>query len=474
MISTACHCEMLTAAAALLAFAASGLASTSSPADRIRPWEANPRYWQYKGKPILLLGGSKDDNLFQIPDLEAHLDEMQEVGANYIRNTMSDRPDFGYEVYPFKRLPNGQYDLGQWNDEYWRRFEAMLRLTRERDIIVQIELWDRFDYSDSKGKTRWGLHPYNPKNNVTYAFKESGFRERYPKHPGANDQPFFFTPPGLKNNQVVLEHQVAQVDKMLSYALQHPHVLYCIDNETSGSPKWGRFWSAHIKRRAAAAGVEVHTTEMWDNWNPKGMHHRRTLDHPETYSFVDVSQNNHNKGQKHWDNFQWVWRYIAPKPRPINTVKIYGADTGRFGNGRDAQERFWRNILAGAAGTRFHRPDSGLGLCDIAKAHIRSMRLLAAELDVFRCTADGASKLLTDRSPNEAYLTCIPGQQYVVYFPNGGSVGLDLTNARGIFAVKWLDIMKSEWGDARRVEGGKVVRLRAPGQGHWAALIRGG
>jgi len=29
-----------------------------------------PGYWEYDGKPVVLLGGSKEDNLFQIPDIE--------------------------------------------------------------------------------------------------------------------------------------------------------------------------------------------------------------------------------------------------------------------------------------------------------------------------------------------------------------------------------------------------------------------
>lgn len=121
--------------------------NTAGDAGRIQPWTSNPRYWQYKGQPVLLLGGSKDDNLFQIPDLKAHLDEILAPGGNYIRNTMSDRADLGFEVYPFGHLPDGKYDLDEWNEEYWRRFENLLRWTAERDIIVQIEVWDRFDYS---------------------------------------------------------------------------------------------------------------------------------------------------------------------------------------------------------------------------------------------------------------------------------------------------------------------------------------
>lgn len=33
----------------------------------------NPRFWKYRGRPVWLLGGSDDDNLIQMPGLEAHL-----------------------------------------------------------------------------------------------------------------------------------------------------------------------------------------------------------------------------------------------------------------------------------------------------------------------------------------------------------------------------------------------------------------
>jgi hypothetical protein len=73
-----------------------GSVSGSTAADdyevnRIKPFTGNPRYWQYKREPVLLLGGTKDDNLFQIPDLKEHLDLLAGCGGNYIRNTMSAR-----------------------------------------------------------------------------------------------------------------------------------------------------------------------------------------------------------------------------------------------------------------------------------------------------------------------------------------------------------------------------------------------
>ena len=66
---------------------------TDVNADRIQPYQANPSYWQYRGKPVLLLGGSVEDNLFQIPDIEQHLDLLASVGGNYVRCTMSGRDD---------------------------------------------------------------------------------------------------------------------------------------------------------------------------------------------------------------------------------------------------------------------------------------------------------------------------------------------------------------------------------------------
>jgi len=44
--------------------------------DRIRPYEKNPRYWQYKGQPVLLLGGSKEDNAVVRKHQEAFVDKM--------------------------------------------------------------------------------------------------------------------------------------------------------------------------------------------------------------------------------------------------------------------------------------------------------------------------------------------------------------------------------------------------------------
>lgn len=456
-------------ATALIILTAPVLRASLAPevpdAERIRPYAANPWYWQYKGQPVLLLGGSKDDNLFQIPDLREHLDEMAAAGANYIRNTMSDRPDKGFEIYPFKRLPDGRYDLDQWNEEYWERFANLLDWTYERDIIVQIEVWDRFDHS----RDNWEPHPYNPKNNVNYTYEESGFEPHYPDHPGANRQPFFFTTPGQRNNTLILRYQQRFVDEMLRHALPYPHVLYCIDNETSGEEAWAVYWAEYIQNRAAEAGRTIFVTQMWDDWDLRAERHRRTFDRPELYAFADVSQNNHQTGQTHWDNFQWAREYLEPRPRPINTVKTYGADGGRFGTSRDGVERWWRHLIGGAAAVRFHRPDSGIGFSEPAEASIRAARKLESLIRLW--DVEPANPLLREREENEAYLAVNPGTAYALYFPDGGSVELDLCGQDGTFEVHWIDIQSGQWGRRETLTGGDCVPLTAPGPGHWAAAV---
>ena len=210
---------------------------------------------------------------------------------------------------------------------------------------------------------------------------------------------------------------------------------------------------------------------LFRSWDLKHPQHQLTLDHPELYDFADVSQNNHNENQTHWDNLQWVRRDVSVRPRPLNMVKIYGADTGEYGTTRDGIERFWRAVIGGTASARFHRPTSGIGLSTPARAHIASARSLTEAFDLFSARPDTASTLLSEREPDEAYLTRVPGEAYAVYFPEGGRVELDLSAVDGTFDLRWLDADREAWSDARTVETGSAIVLEAPSEAHDVALL---
>jgi hypothetical protein len=441
--------------------------------DHIQPYVGNQRYWQYKGDPVLLLGASDEDNLFNHPDIwpfgiESHLDLMVRYGGNYIRNTMSSR-DHG-NVWAFGRLESQQYDLNVWNETYWSRLVNLLELAHARDIIVQIELWDRFDYA----RAHWNDNPFNPINNVNYDADSSGLPETIDSHPGRRENPFFRSVPELANNTIVLNYQQKYMEKLLSITLDFPNVLYCISNETNESDAWSEFWAYFVRNRAREKGVLVHVTEMYDAWDLSHPQHKMVLNKPDLYTYLDISQNNHQQGQTHWDNAQaLIARHVIDSPRPVNSVKIYGG-TKHGGNFEEGTRRMWRNIFGGFASSRFHRASkdfspSGIGLTSLAQTHLASMRMLASQMNVFVCRP--SNHLLSRRESDEAYAFAEEGNQYAVYFPDGGSVQLDLTAASGTFSRRWLHIMKNEWQIADIISGGTAIDLSPPGKGPFVVLL---
>jgi len=212
---------------------------------------------------------------------------------------------------------------------------------------------------------------------------------------------------------------------------------------------------------------------MWDPWDLDHISHRESFDHPEIYSFVDISQNNHQRGQAHWDNgLRQIERLRrAGHLRPVNNVKTYGADGGRHGGDtNEAIAKFIRSAFFGAASVRFHRPPSGIGLSEEAQAVIRSVRDLSDRM----AWLDAAphNDLLSDREENEAYCRARPGHEYGVYFPDGGSVTLDLGDLSGDVSVVWLEVLPERWTPPELIGGGGTVVLEAPGRGHWIALVQ--
>lgn len=460
----------------LLCLLSSAFAQSTGHADRfarnrIQPYSENSSYWQYKGKPVLLLGATSDDNLFQWGParLEAHLDSLARVGGNYVRNTMSDRDP--QNLRAFFRDANGKYDLNRWNEDYWNRFENFLKQTHRRKIIVQIEVWDRFDHS----RDSWTGDPYNPVNNVNYSSEESGLQAAYPAHPGQNKQPFFFTVPDLDDNQTVLHFQQRFVDKMLSISLNFDHVLYCMDNETSGEVAWATYWADYIRSAASRLGKGVCLTEMWDHWDVTADTHKRTLDHPNRYDFIDISQNSQIPGYANWANAQYVFDYIKTNPRPINSTKIYGSETARDHwkergiTEAHALASFCRNLVGGFASSRFHRPPSGLGLSGPSMGSIQAIREIESLIKFWEVRP--RMDLLLENDRNEAYLTAREGENYLVYFTDGGQVKLNLSGEKGRYVLRWIKATRGEWERRKVVKAGSQLELRAPGKEGWFAVL---
>jgi hypothetical protein len=125
--------------------------------------------------------------------------------------------------------------------------------------------------------------------------------------------------------------------------------------------------------------------------------------------------------------------------------KTYGGPRGEWTDGpQHGIERFWRNIMGGAASVRFHRPPSGIGLNEDAQKQIKSAWMFLERFNIFQSHPDMEHGLLSDREDDEAYLTFIPNQHYAIFFPAQGSIQLKL-ETKGNYQVDWLNIEIVEW-----------------------------
>lgn len=431
------------------------------------PGTRNPYYWEYNGEPLLLLGASSEDNLFQIDDLLPELDRLVENGGNYVRCTLSSR-DPG-DRWPFARSgPNGLYDLDQPDPEYWHRLHRFLRETYQRNIFVQMEIWDRFDYNGDP----WRRNPFNPENCLNYDSRSSRLHARYEHHPAERANAFFRTVPSLDNNQVLLKYQHAFVNQVLETSLQWPHIFLCVSNETNEAEVWSAYWADYLRRMSRKSPLgSPPITEMWDAHHLGDRMHRRTWKRSDRYAYVEASQANHQRGPEHYHQLLWLrdtLNYDILR-RPMNCVKVYGADDGPHGSTQDGIERFWRALFAGCAAVRFHRPPAGLGLSPLAAASLRGARGLHHRLPLWQTWPQG--DFLPDPDPAlvETYGLLNPEGRTAVLILHGRQIPLKQRRICG--PIEWLHIPSGVWSFSSQIPDSPLLLPVPEGQRPFVALF---
>ena len=467
------------------------------------------RYWQYNGRPVMLLGGwdhghnpfidhdQEDENGKQGVSSEAQIvaamDELVDAGGNLLRCVLDPGMAAGIQNQNFCALSGSKYDLSEMTGPFWSRLEMFVSEAGKRDIIVQIELWDRFDIIDGGWKS-WPVSPFNPKNNINYTTAESGLEESYASY---IDHPFLHGVPGhpvyesasetrRKQFDLVRGFQNKFVDKLLSVTFKYDNILYCMNNETHEDPAWGAYWIDYIRKKAKFHGKYVLVTDMLDKMfeGVESVDWQYMANHTDTYDYIDVSQvNSRHCDQDHWDCIIGIAEDARHKNILLHMTKLYGNDKAldgdpwsrfRPGDSENGIEEWWHNLLAGVAGVRFHRPPSGLGLSEPAKNNIKAARLV--ETKIRYRDVEPAQHLLSDRESDEAYLAADPGKAYILYFPASGEgkVTIDLSKYKGVnFEVSWVDIGRDAWDESKSttIKGGSSVAVDRPAPGHWVAAI---
>jgi hypothetical protein len=240
-------------------------------------------------------------------------------------------------------------------------------------------------------------------------------------------------------------------------------------------------------KESKGPGKSVHTTDMFDDVykaeTSRGLTYQ--LKNRSKYDYIDVSQtNSRHADQAHWDKIKWIADAAKKMDPPylLHMTKVYGNDLAldskpwsrfRPGDSDNAIEEWWRNLIAGVAGVRFHRPTSGIGLYPAAKSCITATRKVETKVKFW--DVEPGMDLLTNRQSDEAYLAANPGKAYILYFTkNGeGSVGLKLGNYPDTtFELRWINIDTGDWGPATTISGGSTVTINRPNDSaHWVSAI---
>jgi len=63
------------------------------------------------------------------------------------------------------------------------------------------------------------------------------------------------------------------------------------------------------------------------------------------------------------------------------------------------------------------------------------------------------------------YCLANPGQEYLIYLPDGGEVKVDLTQAQGTLAVEWIHPVEGKTTPGEAVSGGEKRTFKAPFEG---------
>lgn len=468
------------------------------------------RYWKYNGHRVLLLGGwnhghnpfidhdtdnDKDNRgVSTTEQIINEMDELADAGGNYLRCVLDPGMAAGTQGFDFCAKSGTKYDLNKMTGPFWKRIEMFISEANKRNIIVQIEVWDRFDLIDGSWGS-WPISPWNPKNNINYTTASSGLDISYKsfsKHPflhGVPGHPQYENASESRKQKydLVRSFQDKFIDKLLSITLTYNNVLYCMNNETHEDPAWGLYWMKFIKEKAKTHDMSVSTTDMFDDVymaeNSRGLTYQ--LRNRSKYDYIDVSQtNSRHADQAHWEKIKWIADIVKEMEPPylLHMTKVYGNDLAldskpwsRFkpGDSDNAIEEWWRNLIAGVAGVRFHRPTSGIGLCTASKNCIRATRKVETKVKFWN--VEPRLDLLTDRQSDEAYLAANPGNAYILYFTKngGGSVGLKLDNQPNTrLELRWINIDSGKWGPTKTISGGSTVTIDRPnGSSHWVATI---
>ncbi|MEM8510060.1 MAG: DUF5060 domain-containing protein [Bacteroidota bacterium] len=162
----------------------------------------------------------------------------------------------------------------------------------------------------------------------------------------------------------------------------------------------------------------------------------------------------------------------------------YSGDTGNQADNRKnvRYKALWGTLLAGGYGVEYYF-GYGTGETDLTAQDFRSRATKWEDAkiayDFFTQNIPFWEMVSSDNliSDSDAYCFATIGEVYVIYLPNGGTTNLNLTNASGMYTIKWFQPATGgslEQGTKHTISGSEIVNLgdppRDPGE-DWVIVV---
>jgi hypothetical protein len=441
--------------------------ATGSPpiASPLRARPGSPYFVDGSGKAVYLTGSHTWTNLQDRGstdpppafDYPRYLDWMVGLGHNFVRLWAWEQQrwapwevgDYYFTPLPYQRTGPGtgadgfaRADLTRFDQAYFDRLRQRVVAADERGLYVAVMLFEGWSIGPKLGGGNpWPGHPFHRDNNVNGVDGD-------PDGDGSGWETHSMAVPEARS------YQEAYVKKVVDTLNDLDNVLYEISNESGReSVDWQNHMVRFIKNYQTTKRKQhpVGVTAPW----PEGRNDDLFAG-PADW----ISPNNSDGAD-----------YIN-RPPPADGRKVIVVDTDHlWGMGGDA-DWVWKCFTRGLnpifmdqlppdggdwQGVWMDAPRAAMG---ITNRYARKMDLAAV-----RPRGDLAST---------GYALASPGSEYLVYAPDGGSLAVDLSGARGTFGGEWIEVSSGVTHPVTGVRGGGSRSLTPPVAGSIALYLRAG
>ena len=443
-----------------------GIMDTVSATTNIKVAD-NGHYFEYDGKQVFLLGLGSWHPINTLDIIYTAQNQWyQSYGVNYNRITITSPwyTDRSKQIFPWNRSTTpgandggNKFDLNEFDPVFWDRLKGYLQDCEDRGIIVCIQFFDECSVERGHDPHRWDYHPFNPQNNINNIQDLDTTDASYSSSSGWSES--FYN----VNNSELMALQDIYVRKLLNETSQFGNILYEMANEYGGEGStqfpghftWPQHWIDFFSDYETANGVQLLLTNM-----PFG----KDYDQAEYFATSGIDCIDVYRQFPSYSDVQGVNEFLSShydKGKPIFAGKI-GNDLANGGSVNENRKRLWTLFVSGSAGSGL----KGSGSADMTEDTTMEGMLsnlhsfIEAGVEFWNMTP--SDNLVTSGT---AYCLANPGNEYVVYLPDGGSVTIDLSDAMGSLNVEWYDPRNGTYPDEGTVAGGANESFTPPFSG---------